>query len=68
MCAIYREWPTDTITLYANIDMMPFAVEHPEHHVQGGGEAIDGRLGIVAIEGGEKGWLRKLWRVMMVKA
>lgn len=48
--------------------MMPFAVEHPEHHVQGGGEAIDGRLGIVAIEGGEKGWLKKLWRVMMVKA
>nr|POE64092.1 hypothetical protein CFP56_08463 [Quercus suber] len=34
---------------------MPLAVEHPEHHVQGGGVAVDGGLGIVAIEGEGRG-------------
>jgi len=48
MCAIRKEWPTDTITLYANIDMMPLAVEH---HVQGGGVAVDGGGGAIDVEG-----------------
>ena len=34
---------------------MPLVVELPDHHVQGGGVAIDGGLGIVAIEGGGGG-------------
>ena len=51
MCAIHKEWPIDTITLYANIDMTPLAVEHPEHRVQGGGVAVDGGGWAIDVEG-----------------